>query len=454
MKKNLYFAQDMNAIEVFQDWLDDYLNFEQLPQKDIFWLDTIDYLCKRFDNPQDFAPCVHVAGSKGKGSVSKMIACILEEAGYNVGLYSSPHISDFRERICKSSGFFDEKIYEQTIKEMVPNIESILTLPADRAITWFELVTLFAFLCFKNANVDWSVFEVGLGGRLDATNIIRPRLCCITQIELEHTEFLGDTLEKIAAEKAGIIKNCTPVIVAQQQTQSVKRVFSEKAFTRHAPCYFVEDLIKNASYSFKNKKMNIHFESEIFNRPIDTNMSMLGKMQIQNAAMAAIAVRKILPNLDESIIEKGLSKAKLPGRFEIIEKPKGYKEIPNLILDGAHTYNSIKVTIDTLNKILGENKVNLLFACAIDKDIEDIAGLFKYRFNKIYVTRPGDKKQSDINREKNAMKEAGLDFSADADYKMMIKKAFEESCEQGVTLLVTGSFYLVAEVVDFMKAIQ
>ena len=120
----------------------------------------------------------------------------------------------------------------------------------------------------------------------------------------------------------------------------------------------------------------------------------------------------------------------------------------------AGYYNSIKVTIDTLNKILGENKVNLLFACAIDKDIEDIAGLFKYRFNKIYVTRPGDKKQSDINREKNAMKEAGLDFSADADYKMMIKKAFEESCEQGVTLLVTGSFYLVAEVVDFMKAIQ
>ena len=442
----------MNAIEVFQDWLDDYLNFEQLPQKDIFWLDTIDYLCKRFDNPQDYAPCVHVAGSKGKGSVSKMIACILEEAGYNVGLYSSPHISDFRERICKPSGFFDEKIYEDTIKEMVPNIESILTLPAERAITWFELVTLYAFLCFKNAKVDWSVFEVGLGGRLDATNIIRPKLCCITPIELEHTEFLGDTLEKIAAEKAGIIKNCTPVIIAQQQKNSVKRVFSEKAFTRHAPCYFVEDLIKNASYSFdeKKKRMNVHFESEIFNRPIDTQMKMLGKTQIQNATMAAIAVRKLLPNLDESIIEKGLSKAQLPGRFEIIEKPNNYKEIPDLILDGAHTCKSINATIDTMNKIFGEKKINLLFACAADKDIKDIALLFKYRFNKIFVTRPGDKKQSDIKAEIEAFKNAGLNFSADADYKAMIMKAFEESAAEGSILLVTGSFYLVSEVVAFI----
>ena len=110
----------MNAIDVFQDWLDDYLNFERNPKKEIFWLDTIDFLCKRFDNPQDFAPCVHVAGSKGKGSVSRMIACILEEAGYKVGLYSSPHISDFRERISSPSSFLPEEIYE---KDEFNNIE-------------------------------------------------------------------------------------------------------------------------------------------------------------------------------------------------------------------------------------------------------------------------------------------------------------------------------------------
>lgn len=442
----------MNAIEVFEDWLDDYLNFENNPKKDIFWLDTIDFLCKRFDNPQDFAPCIHVAGSKGKGSVSRMIACILQEAGYNVGLYSSPHITDFRERISKPDSFFDEKIYEAAVKEIMPNIDSIINLPADRPITWFELVTLYAFLCFRKAKVDWSVFEVGMGGRLDATNVIRPKLCCITGIELEHTEFLGDTLEKIAAEKAGIIKNCTPVVIARQQTENVKIILREKAFTRHAPCYFVDEIIKKATYCFNEneKTMSLKLESDIFSRPIKTKLSMLGKCQVLNAAQAAIAIRKILPNLDEAIIERGLAKAKLPGRFEIIDNVPGYVGIPHLILDGAHTLNSIKLTLETLGRMYDDKKVNLLFACAADKDIKDISKEFRYRFNHVYVTKPGSKKQSDINAEIEAFKNAGIDFTADADYKKMIQKAFADSAEAGNILLVTGSFYLVSEVKQMM----
>ena len=442
----------MNAIDVFQDWLDDYLNFENNPKKDIFWLDTIDFLCKRFDNPQDFAPCIHVAGSKGKGSVSRMIACILEEAGYNVGLYSSPHITDFRERISKATGFFDESIYEAAVKEIMPNIDSIINLPADRPITWFELVTLYAFLCFRKANVDWSVFEVGMGGRLDATNVIRPKLCCITGIELEHTEFLGDTLEKIAAEKAGIIKNCTPVVIARQPTESVRIVLREKAFTRHAPCYFVDEIIKKATYCFNenDKSMSLMLESDIFNRPIKTKLKMLGKCQALNAAQAAIAIRKVLPNLDEAIIERGLAKAKLPGRFEIIDSVPGHNGIPHLILDGAHTLNSIKLTLETLGRMYDDQKVNLLFACAADKDIKDISMQFKYRFEHVYVTKPGNKKQSDINAEIQAFKNAEIDFTADADYKKMIQKAFSESSASGAILLVTGSFYLVSEVKKLM----
>ncbi len=442
----------MNAIDIFQDWLDDYLNFENNPKKDIFWLDTIDFLCKRFDNPQDFAPCIHVAGSKGKGSVSRMIACILEEAGYNVGLYSSPHITDFRERISKATGFFDESIYEAAVKEIMPNIDSIIDLPADRPITWFELVTLYAFLCFRQAKVDWSVFEVGMGGRLDATNVIRPKLCCITGIELEHTEFLGNTLEKIAAEKAGIIKNCTPVVIARQPTESVRIVLREKAFTRHAPCYFVDEIIKKATYCFNenDKSMSLMLESDIFNRPIKTKLKMLGKCQALNAAQAAIAIRKVLPNLDEAIIERGLAKAKLPGRFEIIDSVPGHTGIPHLILDGAHTLNSIKLTLETLGRMYDDQKVNLLFACAADKDIKDISMQFKYRFEHVYVTKPGNKKQSDINAEIQAFKNAEIDFTADADFKKMIQKAFSESSASGAILLVTGSFYLVSEVRKLM----
>lgn len=440
----------MTAVEYFLDWLEDYLNFERNPKKDIFWLDTIDYLCKRFENPQDYAPCVHVAGSKGKGSVSRMIACILEEAGNKVGVFSSPHITDFRERISLPTAFFDEETYEAAIREMVPNIEAIIptSLPAERPITWFELVTLYAFLVFRKAEVDWSVFEVGLGGRLDSTNVIRPKLCCITPIELEHTEFLGDTIEKIAGEKAGIIKNCTPVVVAKQSSESVKKVFEEKAFTRHAPVYFVDEVTKNLSHSFdvEKKVMNISFESEIFNRPIKTSLKMLGKMQLENAALAAIAARKLFPNLEEEIIERGLSKAKLPGRFEIINPVPGYEGLPSLILDGAHTINSIKLTLDTLNKFYSEEKISLLFACAADKDVKDIAKVFKGRFEHIYATKPGDLKQADLAGLEDAFHCANLSYELDADYQTMIKKALKECSERGEILLVTGSFYLVAEV--------
>ena len=444
----------MSAIDDFQEWLDGYLNFERMPQKNIFWLDTIDYLCKRFDYPQDSAPCVHIAGSKGKGSVSKMIACILEAAGYNVGLYSSPHIVDFRERIGSASGFFDDSVYEAAIKEIMPKVESIIPedLPAERPLTWFELVTLYAFLCFREAKTDWNVFEVGLGGRLDATNVIRPKICCITPIELEHTEFLGDTLEKIAAEKAGIIKNCTPVLLARQQSESVNIVLREKAFTRHAPYFFVDDLISKSFYSFDEKKrrMHVHLESPMFNRPVDAYMRLMGKMQAQNAAMACIAAKKILPNVDEAVIERGLENAYLPGRFEIKQKVPGYSGL-TLVLDGAHTLNSVRLTVDTLNKIFGSRKVNLLFACAADKDVKDMAQSFKYRFSHIYVTRPGEKKVSDLNAEITAFKAAELNFTADADYKKQIKTALEVSAEEGAVLLVTGSFYLVSEVDEFIS---
>lgn len=444
----------MDAIEFFIDWLDTYLNFEKTPQKNIFWLDTIDFLCKRFNNPQDFAPCIHVAGSKGKGSVSKMISCILHEAGNKVGLYSSPHIIDFRERICMPDAFFEEKVYEEAIREMVPVIESIIPeqLPAERPITWFELVTLFSFLVFRKAKVDWSVYEVGLGGRLDSTNIIRPKLCCITPIELEHTEFLGNTLEKIAAEKAGIIKNCTPVVIASQKTELVNIVFREKAITRHAPYYFVDDIIKNASYSFNETsgKMKIHFESEIFMRPIETELPLLGKAQMQNAALAALAVRKVLPNVSEETIEKGLAKASLPGRFEIIEKTSGYEGIEKLILDGAHTYNSIQLTLDTLNKLYDNRKFNLLFGCAADKDITDISKLFKYRFEHVYITRPGDIKKSNLSEMEDAFSNCEISYTANSDFRFMIEKALKESAESGTDLLVTGSFYLVAEVKLFL----
>ena len=187
----------------FLKWLDGFLNFEKAQTKNIFWLDTMRFLCARLGNPQDSIRCIHVAGSKGKGSVCAMSASIIESAGYSCGLYMSPHIVDFRERVTTPHGFFDDSIYESASKELYETVCEIPKdeLPGSRRFTWFELVTAFAFLCFRNAKVDFAVYETGLGGRLDSTNVVMPLVSVLMPIELEHTEFLGGSIEKIAAEK-------------------------------------------------------------------------------------------------------------------------------------------------------------------------------------------------------------------------------------------------------------
>lgn len=439
----------MNAVEVFQDWLDQYLNFEHNPKKGIFWLDTIEFLCQRFGNPQNAYNSFHVAGSKGKGSVSRMISCILDKNGFKTGIYSSPHIVDFRERIEMPEGFFPEEIYEKAIKEMVPRIESLLPeqLPGGRGLTWFELVTLFGFLCLRQAKVDWGVFEVGMGGRLDSTNIIKPKISCINIIELEHTEFLGDTIEKIAYEKAGIIKENTPVLIGHQKYPEAIQVFKKVAQEKNAPIYFVDDLISSTNYKYTSMGlMEVNIESNIFSRPLKTVMPMLGSMQLSNACMAALAVKLVLPDTDEKIIEKGLSNAMLPGRFEILHSVRNFPEVQTLILDGAHTVNSINLTINTLNEIYADKKANLLFACAADKDVKDMAPLFKDKFNHIFLTKPGDVKQSNIEAAKEAFDNAGLEYTCEEDYKKFIPQVLKQTGKDDAILLVTGSFYLIAEV--------
>jgi folylpolyglutamate synthase/dihydrofolate synthase len=455
---------EKEAVNVFQDWLDGYLDFERLPQKNIFWLDTIKFLCGRFGNPQDASPCFHIAGSKGKGSVSKMIACILEESGLSCGLYTSPHITDFRERIGTAHGFLPENIYEAAIRELVPRVESIIpdSLPEGRPVTWFELVTLYAFICFRQMKVDCAVYEVGMGGRLDATNVVHPAVCCITPIELEHTEYLGDTLEKIAGEKAGIIKNGVPVIVAAQQKESVRDVFRRKAAEAETVCTFVDDLVTFLDHSFSTCYMpgkteggritcgmRVHVESPLFARPVDTQLQLLGSIQAQNAAQAALAVKTAFPSMDESVIERGLSRAVLPGRFEITYSEK-YPKLHYLILDGAHTVNSIRYTAETLGKLFGGSRLELLFACAADKDVRDIAPLFTGMFSHITLTRPGETKQSDIEKAASAFRDARLPFTANADFAAAIPAALSLAEKDGAVLLVTGSFYLVAEVKKYI----
>lgn len=440
----------------FEKWLNQYLNFEKKPKKNIFWLDTMKFLCSEFGNPQNEIPCFHVAGSKGKGSVSMMIACILEEHGKKVGLYSSPHILNFQERVSMPNKFFSDEIYSKSADQLVNKIEN-LNFPdylKERPITWFELTTLFAMLCFKNAACDYSVYEVGLGGRLDSTNVVNPLVSCISRIELEHTKFLGDTLELIAGEKGGIIKQNVPVIISSQK-ESVKNVFRKIANEKNAPLNFIDEECEIKT-ELKNQSQYVEISSKIFSRTIKTSLKMLGKFQTENAALASFAVKKAIPEISEDEIEKGLSKAFLPARFEIVKKVQGFENLSSLVLDGAHTLNSVNFTMETFNSLFpkSQNSRHLLFACAADKDVEDIVFAFKNQFDKITITKPGFTKLSDLPRLEKALKNANIEFSCISDFNEAIEKSFKQADSEKANLLVTGSFYLISEVKKFILNLE
>lgn len=444
-----------NWLDDFLKWLDTFLNFEKLPQKNMFWLSTMEFLCEQFDNPQFAIPSWHIAGSKGKGSVCAMIASILTQAGFRTGVYSSPHIEDFRERIKLNDNFFSQEIYLNSANELCTKFEKINDkIPQDRSVTWFELVTLYAFLCFKNANLSQAVFEVGLGGRLDATNVIKPQICIINTIELEHTDFLGDTIEKIATEKAGIIKPRIPVLIAEQNLDAQK-VFEKTAKEKNAQLYYAPQLLKTLDYSFdcNTKTMNVEFDSNLFSRSIQFKLKMPGLIQAKNAFLAAAAIKLVYPEISEKQIEEGLEQSFLPARFEVIKNP--FNKKCDLIIDGAHTINSIKLTLETLNQFYCKEKTQLLFACAADKNVEQIANTFSnnFKFDKIYLTKPGSTKNSSPIKMQNAFSKSGFTFYYHENYSYQIESAIKNSANENSHLLIVGSFYLASEVKKILNKI-
>ncbi|HKL85119.1 MAG TPA: folylpolyglutamate synthase/dihydrofolate synthase family protein [Treponemataceae bacterium] len=433
--------------ELFCEWLENFLDYERLPNKDGFSLKTMNFLVQRFQNPQKSFKSIHVAGSKGKGSVSSMIASILETADHKTGLYISPHLLDFSERITQAGIPFTEEIYGKAGDIVVPLVDSIIpaTIPGQILPSWFELVTLFAFITFKEAGLPWAVIETGLGGRLDATNVINPEACVITPIELEHTEYLGDTLTKIATEKAGIFKKGVPVFISNQTGEAMK-VLLEHASNLDSPVFRMDHLVKHLSAQTTKSGLDVSIEfnniagGAIFARPISTRLALSGLIQAENAALASYTIKYLFPEISESCIELGLSRAWIAGRFEII------KENPFIILDGAHTVKSIGLSLETF-KSLSKGDAHLLFACAADKNVDSIASLFTEGFNRITITRPGEKKASDYVHAVKAFSylHDKSKLVCNENYVEAITNAITVAQEEGVPLLITGSFYLVAE---------
>lgn len=307
-------------------------------------LERIEAALEKFSNPQDSLKCIHVAGTNGKGSVCTILDSILREAGYKTGLYTSPHIWEYTERI-KVNGI---EISKEDFANYVFEIAE-----CGIHLTEFEILTIMMFLYFKRNNVDVAVLETGLGGRLDATNVIKSNLCSIiTQIDLDHTERLGDTKEKIAFEKAGIIKPECPVI-----TSMGYEAIKDRADEMNSMFIFATPFVK----------------SEFIEA-----LSLRGMHQRENLALAINAVNYLFKDIGDDVIAEGLKKVKNPCRFQyFLEK--------NLIVDGSHNPNGIQALRDNLDYYFPEEKRRFVFGCLKNKDYQRMMNILFREEDEVYL---------------------------------------------------------------------
>ncbi|MDW8326534.1 MAG: folylpolyglutamate synthase/dihydrofolate synthase family protein, partial [Anaerolineales bacterium] len=339
-----------------------------------FSLERMRALLALLDNPQQRYPCLHLAGTKGKGSVSALCANVLRVAGYRTGLYTSPHLHDFRERIRLDGEYIteDELVDGVTrLRELAPQVDGITT---------FELTTALAFDYFARRNVDIAVIEVGLGGRLDATNVITPLISVITSLSYDHTDLLGHTLAQIAAEKAGIIKPGVPVISSPQQPEALA-VLENIAAERGAPFILVGRHwhYRLRTHDLDGQTFEIWSEREEQQlaahrakghpgqwRPPVLSLPLLGAHQVENAATAYAALytlRAFLP-LSPDAVREGFATVRWPGRFEVLRRA------PFVVADGAHNADSARRLVAALDDYLPGRRVHLIFGASADKDID------------------------------------------------------------------------------------
>ena len=451
-----------SSSEVFS-WLSQFINLEQGQKVKSFRLDRMEFLCGLAGNPQKCAPSIHIAGSKGKGSVTAMIAAIFTEAGYRCARYMSPHVMDIRERLCLGGSFFDENVYIAAGRELRELAEVRLPAANNRLFdntteegadpTYFELLTLYFFLCAKHANCNVMVVETGMGGRLDCTNVLDPLVSVITIIELEHTAFLGNTIAAIAGEKAGIIKQGRSLVLAKQKEEALK-VFKQTAQEKNSQLFYFPDIAKisDLKITAQGTEFVISQLSDSYPSIMETlsggfpfSIPIPGKVQAENAALAITAVKTAFPHLNDDVIRSGLVNLKIPARFENLSNCFSNNNSP-FIIDGAHTPESLELCVETFCSLYGEGGI-LLFGCAADKDASAMAKILSGHFSKIIITSIGTFKVNDPKKVYEVFSKYGKEkVILITDIQEAVRQALEFGQEKGLPILGTGSFFLVSEI--------
>ncbi|MDD5449932.1 MAG: bifunctional folylpolyglutamate synthase/dihydrofolate synthase [Candidatus Omnitrophica bacterium] len=417
-------------------YLESFVNYEKVlsfDYKESLKLQRIKSLSAQLGNPHLDLKCIHISGTKGKGSTSAMVASILKEAGYRVGLYTSPHLISFRERIRINDELITEEELDRLVGVMRPVIDRIDK--EDEAYpTFFEAYTALAFMYFKQKKTDFCIFEVGMGGRLDATNIIERPLCCgITGISLEHTQKLGNTVAEIAAEKAGIIKDLS-ICVSSPQEPSAMEVIRKACKAKNNTLYEVGRDIR-----FK-KEENRRFSVEaVFRKYPHLEVGLIGYHQFINAS-TAIGLVESLRFYDIMIkpdaVIKGLKNVKWPGRLEILKRK------PLLVLDGAQNRASAQALRLAIQDYFNYKRLILVLGISKDKDIKGICDELAPVSDEIILTRADVPRAEEPAVLANFIKKHNRVTSSS---KEAIEMA-EASAGNSDLILVAGSLFLVGEV--------
>lgn len=399
-------------------------------------LDNTLALCEALDHPERGFKSIHIAGTNGKGSCSHMLASILQEAGYKTGLYTSPHLQDFRERIRVNGSMIPESV-------VIDFTERMRDLTERLAPSFFELTVAMAFTWFQEEQVDIAVIETGLGGRLDSTNVIHPELSIITNIGFDHMNLLGNTLSAIAGEKAGIIKPNTPVVVGQYQPDTLS-VFEAKAQLEGAPFYLATNHYQLLASELRGVLRDIELLRVSQGKPLHYILDLPGLYQHHNVITVRTAVDRLVErgwNIPETAIQQGLQRVKLntgfAGRWDILRTQ------PTVIADVAHNEDGIRALIQQVETELTGGKLHIVIGMVQDKAIDNVLSLLPseatYYFTRAAIPRalPADELQAQAHQ-------LGKTGSTYANVNLAVEAALEAASDNDL-IVVCGSVFLVGE---------
>ncbi len=437
----------MKTIDEALDYLYSFINYEtnnRYKYNSFYYnVERTISLLEKIGNPQKDLRFIHVAGTKGKGSVCMILAKILKEMGYKTALYLSPHIERVNERISIDETEISDEDFIKYLNRLKPAIEEF---PQDNRPTTFEILTVMAVLYFRDNGVDFAILETGMGGRYDSTNFVMPLASVITSISYDHMDKLGDSIEKIAGEKAGIIKENTPVVVGIQR-YPVYEILSKRANSLNAPYYEVE---KSCDYLIKSVSINrTRFNVRIYNTWIrGLKTSLIGRHQVENIITALLTLKVIGLFPTKKTINRSIRNLNFKTRFEIIKKKKHL-----YVLDSAHNEESSKRLAEALKDYFKDKKVFSVVGIVKGKDTSGIIKHIASISKKIIVTEPVTHKELDTQKVYRIAKAKKDETIFIRDIYEAIKKA-EKLADRSSVILITGSFYTTSPARAYLTEVK